>query len=287
MWARHLIQSELFADEDYFLQIDSHTRFAANWDTRLIEMLGRCASPKPVLTTYPLPYDGTGKAAVCSGEQRMTILCTRSDAEAFGAADGMLRFRARLLASHPPAPLPTPFWAAGFSFSRGSLVREVPYDPRLPFLFFGEEISIALRMWTRGYDLFAPDEHLVHHYWAREYRTTFWELPGGAALKAASQARVRRLLTGQPLDEVTTADVVEGSPSASDPLWGLGSVRSLRMYQEYSGVDFGAKSVSVMAERGGMPSESCFWDRFACLHAMLEATDDRGSEAPPAAQPIS
>jgi len=38
----------------------------------------------------------------------------------------MLRFRARLLAAPPSAPVPTAFWAAGFSFSRGELVREVP-----------------------------------------------------------------------------------------------------------------------------------------------------------------
>ena len=91
------------------------------------------------------------------------------------------------------------FWAAGFSFSRAALLKEVPYDPHLPFLFFGEEISYALRLYTRGYDLFAPDAHLVFHNWARSYRTTFWEVEGGAELKRASQARVRALLTGRAL----------------------------------------------------------------------------------------
>ena len=323
VWARHQIQSQLFDDEDYFLQIDSHTRFAQGWDERLIRMLSRCPSPKPVLTTYPLPYDGTGAGSKCSQEHRTTLLCTREEDKAFGA-DGMLRFRARLLASQPPAPVPTAFWAAGFSFSSGALVREVPlstgidpvlclampaphaecshapdprlqvpYDPHLPFLFFGEEISIALRMWTRGWDLFAPDAHMVFHLWAERssYRTTFWEVPGGADLKAASQARVRRLLTGQSLEpaetaaaaaetaaaaatEATTpfggvAPAATSSPAANS-VWGLGRVRSLRMYEELSGVDFAAKRVSPRSERGGLPSEASLWDRFACLHAMLD-----------------
>lgn len=349
VWARFLIQRRLFAGEDYFLQIDSHTRFTPRWDEELIAMLSRCASPKPVLTTYPLPYEGDGADARLSEEQRLTVLCTRPAADAFGA-DGMLRFRARLLSTQPSAPLPTPFWAAGFSFSEGALVREVPYDPHLPFLFFGEEISIALRMWSRGYDLFAPDRHLVYHRWARCYRTTFWEVDGGAALKRASQARVRSLLTGRPLanppsnppydsppagpcdapapsfiaspfatkseyeahlqlpaadqamarhaaearrvEAVAVAAIVEAAaganaladdvasaPAPDEAIWALGSVRSLAAYEDFSGVDFTAMRVGAQAERGGMPSDGCFWDRFACLHAMLEAATPNGSGA--------
>jgi len=207
VWARFLIQTKLLGDEEYLLQIDSHTRFVPSWDAKLLAMLGRCPSPKPILTTYPLPYEGEGTAATLSRETRLTLLCTRSSAvrtevaegaqdgadcaqdgadvaegaqssadvaegaqdSAMGAqygadgaqdgakgaqssadgafgADGMLRFRARLLEKAPTSPLPTAFWAAGFSFSSAALAREVPYDPYLPFLFFGEEIDVAVRL---------------------------------------------------------------------------------------------------------------------------------------------
>ena len=39
----------------------------------------------------------------------------------------------------------SPLWASGFSFSDSSVLHEVPYDPLLPFLFFGEEISMTAR----------------------------------------------------------------------------------------------------------------------------------------------
>ena len=195
VWARFLIQTKLLGDEEYLLQIDSHTRFVPSWDAKLLAMLGRCPSPKPILTTYPLPYEGEGTAATLSRETRLTLLCTRTSAVrtevaegaqdgvdgaqdgadvaegaqssaevaegaqdsamsvqygadgaqdgakgaqssadgAFGA-DGMLRFRARLLEKAPTSPLPTAFWAAGFSFSSAALAREVPYDPYLPYL---------------------------------------------------------------------------------------------------------------------------------------------------------
>ncbi len=269
VWARHLIQRSLLAGEDYFLQLDSHTRLAPRWDVRLIAMLGRCGSPKPVLTTYPLPYEGDGEAALPSEESRPTLLCTRPAADAFGS-DSMLRFRARLLSHRPASPPPTAFWAAGFSFSSADLAREVPYDPHLPFLFFGEEISIAVRMWTRGWDLFAPDEHVVYHKWSRTYRTTFWEVDGGAELRRSSQARVRRLLTAQPLSEPRRdegSDDAEASPQPppGDPIWGIGTVRSIGAYERLSGVDLGAMAIRAPAERGGMPDEDCFWDHFAGL----------------------
>ena len=124
VWARHLVQRELYDGEEFYLQIDSHSRFVPGWDERLVAMLARCGSPKAVLSTYPLPYEGAAAAARVSTEERLTLLCTRAADAAFDA-DGMLRFRARLLAAPPCAPVPTAFWAAGFSFSRGELVREV------------------------------------------------------------------------------------------------------------------------------------------------------------------
>lgn len=58
---------------------------------------------------------------------------------------GILRQTARLCSAIQSEPLPSPLWAAGFSFSRSSMIEDVPYDPFLRHLFFGEEISMAAR----------------------------------------------------------------------------------------------------------------------------------------------
>jgi hypothetical protein len=60
-------------------------------------------------------------------------------------------------------------------------------------------------------------------------------------------------------------------------------VRSLQWYEAFSGVDFAKMRVSPQAERGGMPDEACFWDRFACIDAWLEAR--RVAEPEPRAGP--
>ncbi|KAL1515453.1 hypothetical protein AB1Y20_002078 [Prymnesium parvum] len=262
-WARFLIQSQLFDDEDYFLQLDSHTRLTQGWDQSLIQMLTRCGSAKPVLSTYPLPYEGIGGEVTLSTESRLTLLCTQPSEKAFDK-DSMLRFRARLLAERVISPTPSTFWAAGFSFSSGRFVREVPYDPYLSFLFFGEEISMVVRMWTRGWDLFSPDAHVVFHRWERCYRATFWEIPQGREIRIRSQERVRQLLTTGRVDEhvvASSAESTRGScpphrsfleaaedrrvdgwlqrarsastpPPAGAEIWAVGRVRSLAEYEE-------------------------------------------------------
>ncbi|GMF24461.1 unnamed protein product [Phytophthora lilii] len=47
---------KLWQGEQYCLQIDSHMRFRPGWDCFLIDELGKCSAPKPILTTYPLGY---------------------------------------------------------------------------------------------------------------------------------------------------------------------------------------------------------------------------------------
>ena len=49
------------------------------------------------------------------------------------------------------------------------------------------------------------------------------------------------------------------APPADAAVWGVGAERSLRAYERLAGVDFGAKRVTPLAERGGLPSERWFW----------------------------
>jgi hypothetical protein len=65
----------------------------------------------------------------------------------------------------PGIPQLEPFWAAGFSFSRGHFNVNVPYDLYEPMIFQGEEISMGIRGFTVGYDYYAPDRSVCfHHY---------------------------------------------------------------------------------------------------------------------------
>src|SRR5262245_39346844 len=54
-WAK-AYKEQLWRDEEYLFQIDSHMRFEPGWDETLIAMHGACPSAKAVLTTYPAGY---------------------------------------------------------------------------------------------------------------------------------------------------------------------------------------------------------------------------------------
>ena len=62
--------------------------------------------------------------------------------------------------------------SAHFLFAPGKFVEDVPYDPEL--YFHGEEISLALRAFTHGYDLFHPSQHILWHFYSRAEHAKHW-----------------------------------------------------------------------------------------------------------------
>lgn len=100
--ARHRVQA-LWNKEQYYLQIDSHMRFAERWDEFLLEELAKCPSEKAILTSYPpeyhlSAYKGDAHPHACDDGQlispitKPTLLC----ASHFDGS-GMLRQTGRLV----------------------------------------------------------------------------------------------------------------------------------------------------------------------------------------------
>lgn len=168
-WARRLLQQG-WRGERYTLFLDSHHRFAPRWDDDAIAMLEGLRSSgvaKPILTGYLPPYDPRndphGRAS--------TILRIR----ALERHDGLLF---RLVgdpvpdAPRPTAPLPARFASLHFLLADGSLHDELAIDPSI--YFFVDEIAIALRAYTHGYELFHPHRVLGWHLYDRATRVTHW-----------------------------------------------------------------------------------------------------------------
>jgi len=241
--ARAAAQSAL-ADEAYVLQIDAHTRFRFHWDAYLVAALARCDAPKPILTAYPVGYavDAATGAASLPAERRPTLLCpSRFD------ADGALRARGRLFAAPAGgAPVPSPLWCAGFAFSRAACWSEVPYDPDLDHLFFGEEPLMAARLFTSGYDFFAPPEAVLYHRWSRDHRSTVDGDLGGSAAFAASRARSR----ARARATLGFGDAADAAP----PPFGLGTARPLAAFEASARVDLAAGALLDGAGDGGLPA---------------------------------
>ncbi|CAM9989884.1 unnamed protein product, partial [Phaeothamnion confervicola] len=210
-WARHLAQ-QLWRGERYVLQIDSHMRFRPGWDSYLIDQLSRQPRPRAVLTAYPPPYELPHRIPIT--ETRTTLLVPAG----FGADDGLLRQRGRLLRAARQVPVPSPLWASGFSFAEASVFADCPYDPALRHVFFGEEVSMAARLFTSGYDFFAPGQTPLYHLWTRTHRPSFREHVGAEtrAEQAAARARLSLLLQLGDSGDDSDAAATAGSAGSTD-----------------------------------------------------------------------
>ncbi|GAQ88896.1 N-acetylglucosaminyltransferase family protein [Klebsormidium nitens] len=245
-WARHRAQ-QLWDGEEFFLQIDSHMRFAPQWDTKLLAALAAAEtrSPKAVLSSYPPPYEGLGAAASIPEDSRPTFLCAKE----FGP-DGLLRMTGRRAESRGGEPVRSAFWAAGFSFSRSAVIQEVPYSPHLPELFFGEEMIMAVRLFTHGWDVYAPPEALVFHQWSREHRPFFRESrKPDLKARAASERQVKSFLCTERKEGGEVCSLCGAPPADSySREYGLGDVRCVRSFAEACSVNFCRKRIGRETE---------------------------------------
>jgi hypothetical protein len=231
-WARSRIQ-RLWQGDEYYFQVDSHMRFVQDWDEVLIETLHACRSPNPVLSTYPLPFTPPDDLAP---DGIVEIRPRHFDDQ------GILHQHSALLAmpGEPHPPFPVWLVSAGMLFSFGRVIREVPYDPWLYFL--GEEISLAVRLWTHGWDLFNPNRVVAYHnYNQKTGRARHWEdVNQWTEMNKRSIGRLRRLfglVAGQAADHCP-GDVLDDDLGR----YGLGVRRSLTEYEVGSGLNFGKRT---------------------------------------------
>ena len=227
-WARNTLQQQ-YDGEQYTLQLDSHHRFIQNWDTELINMLEDLRSKgheKPLLTSYISSYnpendpDGRVKVPWLMNFDRFI-------------PEGAVFFLPATIPGWEKMtdPIPARFYSAHFAFSLGSFVVEVPHDPN--YYFHGEEISIAVRAYTWGYDLFHPHKIIAWHEYTRKGRTKQWDDDKKWHLKNTdSHLRNRKLFEMDGLEK----DIDFG-------IYDFGSVRSLEDYERYSGLSFKKRAV--------------------------------------------
>ena len=227
-WARAKAQ-KLYGGEDYALQIDSHMRFEEGWDEILINMLSECDSNKPLITTYPPGYKPPNDLIKTSLLKLAPNKFT---------PQGILLLTSKIIPikEAPDLPIKGSLCAAGFIFGKAEYMQEVPYDPNL--YFFGEEISMTVRLWTSGWDFYHPNRLVIYHLWSREGRQTYaqdhketWH-----EIDKTSKDRVASILG--------TGDVCFDLG-----VYGLGEERSLEDYELFSGIDFKNQKINSTAKK--------------------------------------
>ena len=232
-WARAQINEKLLTNQDYILQLDSHHRFAKDWDTTLIEMHNALEAQghKPILAAYlPLynPFDDPKGRTMEPWQQTFASFYPH----------GTIFIRPGLLTgwqdmTEPPM---SRFLSGHFCFARSEWAREIRHDPDI--YFSGEELNLTVRSYTHGYDMFHPHKLVIWHSTMREERSTMLKWDDDAKLgvdwnqkQDYARKKIRVLLRA------------EEDPNIDLTGYDLGTVRTLRDFEKYAGFHFKKRAV--------------------------------------------
>ena len=225
-WARHHIQN-MWKGEKYCMQLDSHHRFTENWDETLINMMVLTGSNKPIITAYAASYNPKELALTTQEPYKMY---------AFYSGD-IIHFHSSVIDNYKEltSPIKARFVSGHFLFTYGIHTQECNYDPEL--YFTGEEISLSVRSFTNGYEIFHPHRIIIYHEYTRQGRTKHWDDFTEENTKNINK-KLWYNFDSLCKDRVRCLLKQIEDPNINLGKYILGNVRMLEEYELYAGINF-------------------------------------------------
>jgi len=232
-WARAVCQ-QLYLDEPFYFQIDSHTLFDDAWDYKLLQtyfdvherkVTFHSKGPRDiVLSSYPNSFDDSGKHKYSENTTSIKIIKD----QAF--VDG---YYCRQILDVTPyrTPIRGHFVSGGMIFASSEFVKRVPYDNH--YYFEEDELSIALKLFTHNIDVYHIPNNPTYHIYTTDktkYRPQHWDDHNTAGMmRKRSHKRMQEMIEG-------------GSNMGKH--YRLGQERNLLQFTEETGLD--VKNVTVI-----------------------------------------
>lgn len=227
-YARHLAMS-LYDKQTYYLQIDSHTMFAKDWDKLCIQQIKKAQdiakNNKIILSYFPPPFyvESNNKISIVTKSKTQLPYPTRQMPKLTKRGDWTAE-RIEFLDKERKLPEQSTTLLAGFVFASGEIVSEVPYDPEISF--FGEELCFAIRAWTRGWDIYSPSETILYHFYTREGYKKIWK-----------DRNIRRL-SWKEIEQISKEKQKRVLCGIEEGNFGVGKYRHIKLYEKMTGIDF-------------------------------------------------
>lgn len=152
-WVRNILTRDMFSEEDYWLQIDSHMRFDYGWDSKLIDLYKK-QNKDFLMTGFPPHfgmkenYEEYSKRA----KNNKSIVCEFTEMYSFKETKGII----------PKEELEDSITASGaFQFASKKVAKSMTFDEYFnPWM--DQEISSCLAF-MNGYDLMCPRDSVLWH----------------------------------------------------------------------------------------------------------------------------
>tara|TARA_Y100000004_G_scaffold100721_1_gene112888 strand:+ start:10395 stop:11339 length:945 start_codon:yes stop_codon:yes gene_type:complete len=182
-----------YNDEDYILQIDSHTKFTPNWDDRLVELFNKSEdlTDKPIITSFLGFYDD-GLNIFTSSSMKYPFYYDCDCEKCLQAEDlhplplvdikeSLLEFNNSLIDEFYPSPR----YCTQFGFSKYNFIEDQIPDPIDSF----EDIYQSIELYSKGYSFVYPNinQDFMGHSWQSTKRAKWSDVFGEDNLELQKQ----------------------------------------------------------------------------------------------------
>jgi Glycosyltransferase (GlcNAc) len=229
---RHIL-NKLYAGEDYYMSIDSHTFMSNNWDEELISTLESFKDQKIVLQAYEPDYE--------EGSNRYlhTQMSVSVDNEAGIPRLVMRNWYFKNLPANGEMPISN-YVQAGMIFSRGLLAQEVRWgelwqnDQEEPFLSF----ELFMLGWTSR---LMVKERIISHKPDRYYQVVYNAIPKNHNRNFADSWNVQKDNLNEVCPKIFQAMIHNSGPfrianavrSPKDWWYSIGLGKQYEHYKDY------------------------------------------------------
>ena len=171
-YARNYIQNFIKPEHDFFFQIDSHSRFAQDWDQMLVEDYKKAFdywNSELILTSYPygFVYDELGNFECSRFDKPTAVKGVVSESET-------LRYNCKYTEYvGQEFGMITGYFCAGMVFGKTESFLNTRYDPEI--YFNGEEQTLSIRFYEKGVKLIAPPRNYIYHDYEGKKRKRQWD----------------------------------------------------------------------------------------------------------------
>lgn len=233
-WARNHLNNE-YSNQKYTLQISSNHRFTSGWDVELISMLEdliKKGNQKPILTTYTPEYV-LGKSQEDWDNTPYKIVHSN-----FNPNGSIITSPLKIdIQEELSTPTPTQFISSHFIFTLGRFCVDVIYDPSIQSP--DEEITMAVRAFTNGYRMFTPNKVILWQGIPQTNTPKFSkDYKNYEELIFLSNDRTKKLLE---IDGSVCSPCLKKRMKS----YFLGNVNSKEEYEEFSGIHFNNRGVTL------------------------------------------
>eukprot|EP01084_Bolivina_argentea_P139361 245178_1 len=254
-YGRHMTMKLQEQETDFVVFVDSHSVFRKHWDAYVMKMWYTIEPNREyaVITHYPC------------GAENMHRRIKEKDAYSYhicGSQFGpppnnMLKnSNGCFVGPDVTKPIRVPYWAGGFNFARSHFWKNVPLDPYVQYVFDGDEMNVATRGWTHGYDFYSPPNDIVGHYYDKGPKRRSPHVGRNQEshiLRDKSEKRLNYIWglwnIRYPQDKGLTIDEISKKCELRElSKYGLGTKRTLKQYWKFAGINPYNKTITVFKE---------------------------------------